>query len=210
MMPRMVDYRDDPTAQIFADTEAATARMRRTAEAAGCRVLSTLRLDDGIDTASMAVRAALVLVEIEGETSGEAAIPLLDWLQQEAESGSCRGVVSAPAALVDLVAASANHAGIAHLCGARTENCPPGLRTGDQISPPGGYVGGGLQRLTDLAINPAGDVWVMNNWNVTDSCFLNTSKSEALSTRCGGNGVTVFYGMAKPVRAPQIGPARQP
>ena len=99
---------------------------------------------------------------------------------------------------------------IAHLCGARTENCPPGLRTGDQISPPGGYVGGGLQRLTDLAINPAGDVWVMNNWNVTDSCFLNTSKSEALSTRCGGNGVTVFYGMAKPVRAPQIGPARQP
>jgi hypothetical protein len=26
--------------------------------------------------------------------------------------------------------------------------------------------------------------------------------------RCGGQGVTVFYGMAKPVRAPQIGPAR--
>ena len=71
-------------------------------------------------------------------------------------------------------------------------------------------MGGGLQRLTDLAINPAGDVWVMNNWNVTDSCFLNTSKNEALSTRCGGNGVTIFFGMAKPVRAPQIGPARQP
>ena len=99
---------------------------------------------------------------------------------------------------------------IAHLCGARTENCPPGLKTGDQISPPGGYVGGGLQRLTDLAINPAGDVWVMNNWKVTDSCFRDTSKNEALSTRCGGHGVTIFYGMAKPVRAPQIGPARQP
>ena len=36
---------------------------------------------------------------------------------------------------------------IAHLCGARTENCPPGLRTGDQISPPGGYVGGGAAKV---------------------------------------------------------------
>jgi len=33
--------------------------------------------------------------------------------------------------------------------------------------------------------------------------------NEALSTRCGGQGVTVFFGMAKPVRAPQIGQARQ-
>jgi hypothetical protein len=34
--------------------------------------------------------------------------------------------------------------------------------------------------------------------------------SEAHSTLCGGNGLTVLYGMAKPVRAPQIGPARAP
>ncbi len=27
------------------------------------------------------------------------------------------------------------------------------------------------------------------------------------STRCGGQGLMVFYGMAKPVRAPKIGPA---
>jgi hypothetical protein len=97
---------------------------------------------------------------------------------------------------------------IAHLCGVRTENCPPGFKTGDQISPPGGYVGGGLQMQTDLAISPSGDVWVMNNWQDIDSCYKNAS--EALSTRCGGQGVTVFFGMAKPVRAPQIGPARQP
>ena len=102
------------------------------------------------------------------------------------------------------------HSPIAHLCGVRTENCPPGVKTGDQISPPGGYVGGGLQRLTDLAIGPAGDVWVMNNWQVTDSCFLNTNKNEALSTQCGGNGVTIYFGIAKPVRSPQIGPARAP
>lgn len=95
---------------------------------------------------------------------------------------------------------------IAHLCGVRTENCPPGMKTGDQISPPEGYVGGGLQMQTDLAIGPAGDVWVIDNWQVIDSCF--PGAPEALSTLCGGQGVTVFFGMAKPVRAPQIGPAR--
>ena len=95
---------------------------------------------------------------------------------------------------------------IVQLCGVRTENCPPGMKTGDQISPPGGYVGGGLQMQTDLAIGPAGDVWVMNNWQDIDSCF--GTPNEALSTRCGGQGVTIFFGMAKPVRAPQIGPAR--
>jgi hypothetical protein len=94
---------------------------------------------------------------------------------------------------------------IVELCGARTENCPPGFKTGDQISPPGGYVGGGLQMQTDLAIDPAGNVWVMNNWQDIDSCF--GVPDEVLSTRCGGQGVTIFYGMAKPVRAPQIGPA---
>jgi hypothetical protein len=97
---------------------------------------------------------------------------------------------------------------ITQLCGVRTENCPPGMKTGDQISPPGGYVGGGLQMQTDLAIGPAGDVWVMNNWQDIDSCF--GEPNEALSTRCGGQGVTIFFGMAKPVRAPQIGPARVP
>ncbi len=43
---------------------------------------------------------------------------------------------------------------IVQLCGVRTENCPPGMKTGDQISPPDGYVGGGLQMQTDLAIDP--------------------------------------------------------
>jgi hypothetical protein len=97
---------------------------------------------------------------------------------------------------------------IAHLCGVKTENCPPGMKTGDQISPPDGYVGGGLQMQTDLAIGPAGDVWVIDNWQDINSCFGNPP--EGLSTRCGGQGVTIFYGMAKPVRAPQIGPAQVP
>ena len=93
------------------------------------------------------------------------------------------------------------------LCGTRTENCPPGFKTGDQIAPPGGYVGGGLQMQTDLAVSPSGDVWAMNNWQDIDSCL--SIPTEALSTRCGGQGVTIFFGMAKPVQAPQIGPAKR-
>jgi hypothetical protein len=97
---------------------------------------------------------------------------------------------------------------ITELCGASTENCPPGFKTGDPIAPADGYVGGGLQMLTGIAIGPAGDVWVINNWQDIDSCF--GVPPEPVSTRCGGQGVVVFFGMAKPVRAPQIGPVRQP
>ena len=68
-----------------------------------------------------------------------------------------------------------------------------------------GYAGGGLQMQTDIAVDPAGNVWAMNNWEDVDSCF--GYSNEALSTRCG-QGVVVFYEMAKPVRAPQIGPSR--
>jgi hypothetical protein len=99
---------------------------------------------------------------------------------------------------------SGEHSPLVELCGVHTESCPPGMKTGDQISPRNGYVGGGLQPVTDLAIDPAGNVWLMNNWQDIDSCF--GDPSEARSTLCGGQGVTIFYGMAKPVRAPQIGP----
>ena len=101
---------------------------------------------------------------------------------------------------------SGEHSPLTELCGVWAETCPPGMETGDQIGPPGGYVGGGLQPVTDLAIGPAGDVWLMNNWQDIDSCF--GDPDEALSTRCGGQGVVAFYGMAKPVRAPQIGLAQ--
>jgi hypothetical protein len=98
---------------------------------------------------------------------------------------------------------------ITHLCGARPETCPTGMKTGDPISPPGGYVGGGMVPLTDISVDPAGNVWVADNWQRPESCF-SPSADEAKSTLCGGNGLTVFYGMAKPVKSPQIGPAQQP
>jgi hypothetical protein len=96
--------------------------------------------------------------------------------------------------------------GITELCGARPETCPPGMKTGDPISPPGGYTGGGMQMLVDVSIDPAGNVWVSNNWQDPSACY--GKAEEGFSTRCGGLGMVVFPGMAKPVRAPQIGPAR--
>jgi hypothetical protein len=76
----------------------------------------------------------------------------------------------------------------------------------DPISPPGGYVGGGLQSQVDIAIDPAGNVWVGNNWNNFDAVLGRVA--EPLSTLGAGQGAVVFYGMAKLVRTPLIGPAR--
>jgi streptogramin lyase len=95
---------------------------------------------------------------------------------------------------------------LAELCGSQPETCLPGMKTGDAISPPGGFAGGGMQHLTDVGVDPAGNVWVADNWEDPDACF--GKAAEADSTRCGGDGLTIFYGMAKPVRAPQIGPAQ--
>jgi len=81
------------------------------------------------------------------------------------------------------------------------------MKSGDAISPPGGYVGGGLQLQVDIGIGPAGDVWVTNNWQDTAVCY-GDKPEEGASTRCGGQGVVVFFGMAKPVKTPLIGPVR--
>jgi hypothetical protein len=99
-------------------------------------------------------------------------------------------------------------AGIVELCGANSKAWPPGKKMGDAISPPGGYVGGGLQMQIDIDIDPAGNVWVSNNWQDINSALYKTA--EPLSTLGAGQGVVVFYGLAKPVRTPLIGPVQQP
>ena len=79
--------------------------------------------------------------------------------------------------------------GIVELCGFRTQNCPPGMETGYAISPPGGYVGGGLQMQVDVKVGPAGDVWVTNNWQYYPAALGKVE--EALSTLGGGQGIVV-------------------
>ncbi len=101
---------------------------------------------------------------------------------------------------------------LVNLCGVRTENCPPGLTTGDPITPETGYTGGGaLQHLTAVEIDQSGNVWVANNVNDLDVCFkMSDIGCMQMSTECGGDGLVVFYGLAAPVETPLIGPPRQP
>lgn len=95
------------------------------------------------------------------------------------------------------------------LCGARPGNCPPGTKTGDAISPASGYIGGLQAAITDVVIDPAGNVWVANNWENPHQ-GLTRVPDPTQATRFGGNGTVVFFGLAKPVRTPLIGPPSAP
>jgi len=101
------------------------------------------------------------------------------------------------------VASSTSHS-VTQLCGVRTENCPPGLKTGDPITPSAGYIGG-LQIIAPIAIDPAGNTWVGNAWNDTKAGFSEVP-AEAQSTRFSAHTIVVFFGVAKPVKTPLIGP----
>ncbi len=86
--------------------------------------------------------------------------------------------------------------GVSRLCGADTTRCPPGLATGDPISPPTGYRSNALQRLTAGAVDPSGNLWVTNNWKIDADPFQNP----------GGNAVVILVGAAAPLKTPVIGP----
>ena len=103
------------------------------------------------------------------------------------------------------VASSTSHS-ITQLCGVRTDTCPQGAKTGDPITPPEGYIGG-LEVVAPIALDPAGNVWVGNGWNNTDAGFTETPP-EAESTRFPAHTIVVFFGVAKPIKTPLIGPVR--
>jgi len=101
------------------------------------------------------------------------------------------------------VASSTSHS-VTQLCGVRTETCPPGLKTGDPITPSEGYIGG-LQIVAPIVLDPAGNAWVGNGWNDTKAGFSEVPP-EAQSTWFPAHTIVVFFGVAKPVRTPIIGP----
>lgn len=106
---------------------------------------------------------------------------------------------------------------VVQICGA-SGDCPSGFTTGQVITPPAGYVAaGGMQHITDVAIDPSGNVWLANNNHDQPRCDapppLDSPPSVELdiqSMSCGGNGVVVLFGVAAPVATPLIGPPRQP
>jgi sugar lactone lactonase YvrE len=102
---------------------------------------------------------------------------------------------------------------VTKLAGSNPATRPPGLNTGDAISPPSGYTlpsagdevllhngeplyGSGappsyvpLMRLTAVVIDRAGNVWATNNWKPDFTVDLVNS---------GGDGICIFVGLAKP------------
>lgn len=83
---------------------------------------------------------------------------------------------------------------VSYFCGEDTSKCPPGHETGDPIAPLG-YFFDGLTRSTSVQIDPSGNVWATNNFEILP-----------IPANPGGESMVVFLGLAKPVQAPLIGP----
>ncbi|RBP08174.1 hypothetical protein DFR50_12619 [Roseiarcus fermentans] len=90
------------------------------------------------------------------------------------------------------------------MAGVDTQGHKPGTRPGDVLHV---FKGGSIQMLTDVAIDPAGDVWAANNWN-DPVAATSDNPNRATSTWGGGSGLTVIYGVAAPVKPPRIGVTR--
>ena len=116
----MVDYSTALAVHVFGDTLPAIARMSATATAAGARIASSASIGQGPGMSALLPGAA-VLIELEELDANEAVVELLDRAGLEAEEKRRASVVSAPAEMIDLVAARAGHAGVVHLCGADEE-----------------------------------------------------------------------------------------
>ena len=105
---------------------------------------------------------------------------------------------------------------LAKLCGIDRSACPPGSRTGDPVTPATGYTlpSAGSQvllhdgsplygpnappsyipmmRQTGTVIDPAGNVWGVNNWKPDFDVDATVNP--------GGDGIVIFVGLAPPPR----------
>jgi streptogramin lyase len=90
------------------------------------------------------------------------------------------------------------------LAGDNTKGHPAGTKIGDVIHI---FHSGSIQMVTDVSIDPAGNVWVANNWNSLEGA-AGEDPPRPVSTWGGGSGFTVIYGVAAPVKPPRIGQVR--
>jgi hypothetical protein len=104
----------------------------------------------------------------------------------------------------DVFAASGLGRGIVMLAGVGTNGHAPGTKPGDFIH---FFQSGTLQIPTIGSIDPAGNLWVANNWNSLEAA-TSADPIPSTSTWGGGSGFTVFYGVAAPVKTPLLGTVR--
>jgi hypothetical protein len=109
-----IEYGDERTALLFADSEEAERRGRRTIERAGCRLLAAEPIERAADRLARQVHSDTVLVEVERDSPH--LDPLLEGLEQRARRLGRRSVVSGPEELIDAIAARTPHPHIFHLC----------------------------------------------------------------------------------------------
>jgi hypothetical protein len=104
----------------------------------------------------------------------------------------------------DVWVASALNKQLVYMAGNDTKGHPAGTKTGDPLHV---FSSGLLQYLTDISIDPAGNVWAADNWE-DFHVATGLDHDPAKSTWGGGDGVVVLYGAAPPVKPPRMGPVR--
>jgi hypothetical protein len=94
--------------------------------------------------------------------------------------------------------------GVVFMAGADPKGHPAGTKAGDVLHV---FRSGSIQLLTDVNIDPAGNVWAANNWN-DPRAAAGPNPPSRISTWGGGSGLTVIYGVASPVQPPRMGKVR--
>jgi hypothetical protein len=96
---------------------------------------------------------------------------------------------------------SPRNQGVVFMAGADPKGHPAGTKAGDVIHV---FKSGSIQMLTDVNIDPAGNVWAANNWN-DPRAAVEPNPPSRISTWGGGSGLTIIYGVAAPVKPPRMG-----
>jgi hypothetical protein len=91
--------------------------------------------------------------------------------------------------MVDHFHAAALGRSVVLMAGDKTKGHPADTKTGDAIHV---FQSGSIQILTDVAVDPAGNVWAANNWNLIEA-VISKDPARPTSTWGGGTGITVLW-----------------
>ena len=149
-------------------------------------------------------------VVVEGKKTGIVSMIRPDGTQPVPGGFTGGGVIVVPWGINidgndDVWVASSPVKQLVYMAGSDTKGHPAGTKPGDILHV---FSNGTLQILTDISIDPAGNVWAADNWDdASIATGLNHDPSRL--TLGGGNGVTVLYGAAPPVKPPRMGPVKR-
>jgi hypothetical protein len=127
----------------------------------------------------------------------------VEHLQKTLVDGETTGVVN-------LIRADGTQPAPMGFTGGKTINVPWGLNIdGNDDVWVAGFWARNVVLMAGEQIDPAGNVWSANNWNVVEAAIAD-DPVRATSTWGGGSGLTVIYGVAAPVKTPLMGPVQRP